>query len=183
MNYSVGRFRTNLWNHYVKSYTTKDWCISRQLWWGQRIPAFKCSVGDESKWFAAQCQEEAVQQAVTHFSTLGKQQLEADDVRIQQGVTWVRFVWVGKHANKNKFFSFAPNLSQKHNARQWRVWHLVHLDATAAGRVRLAVRFNQSNGGEHNLSHKPARDRLRYHVLLGVQNGRHVSYAERQASI
>ena len=104
------RFRTNLWNHYVKSYTTKDWCISRQLWWGQRIPAFKCSMGDESKWFAAQSQEDALQQAVSYFSTLSRQEVKPEDVCIQQGVAWVRFVWVDKHTNKNKFFF--PQISQ-----------------------------------------------------------------------
>ncbi len=28
----IAEFRGNLWNHYVKSYIQKDWCISRQLW-------------------------------------------------------------------------------------------------------------------------------------------------------
>ena len=28
----IDKFRENLWHHYVKSFTQKDWCISRQLW-------------------------------------------------------------------------------------------------------------------------------------------------------
>ena len=28
----TAEFRSNLWNHYAKNFTQKDWCISRQLW-------------------------------------------------------------------------------------------------------------------------------------------------------
>lgn len=27
-----------IWNHWLTD--TEDWCVSRQLWWGHRIPAF-----------------------------------------------------------------------------------------------------------------------------------------------
>jgi hypothetical protein len=26
---------------------TQDWCISRQLWWGHRIPAYRVIAGDQ----------------------------------------------------------------------------------------------------------------------------------------
>ena len=35
----------NMYNNWVKEENVRDWCISRQLWWGQRIPAYY--VGDE----------------------------------------------------------------------------------------------------------------------------------------
>ncbi|XP_063986483.1 valine--tRNA ligase, mitochondrial-like [Diachasmimorpha longicaudata] len=38
---------------------TKDWCVSRQLWWGHRIPAFKCSNSSETRWIVARTLSEA----------------------------------------------------------------------------------------------------------------------------
>lgn len=37
----------------------KDWCVSRQLWWGHRIPAYKCVNESESHWIAARNLDEA----------------------------------------------------------------------------------------------------------------------------
>jgi len=37
----------------------KDWCLSRQLWWGHRVPAYTAN----GKWYVARTQEEAEKQA------------------------------------------------------------------------------------------------------------------------
>ncbi|KAK0093743.1 hypothetical protein PV326_012765 [Microctonus aethiopoides] len=37
----------------------RDWCISRQLWWGHRIPAYSGWNGKEKRWIAAQNIEQA----------------------------------------------------------------------------------------------------------------------------
>ena len=42
----------------------RDWCISRQLWWGQRIPAW---YGPDQKMFVAINEEEAMKQAEAHY--------------------------------------------------------------------------------------------------------------------
>ena len=34
----------NLYRHWMEN--IKDWCISRQLWWGQRIPAWYDAEGN-----------------------------------------------------------------------------------------------------------------------------------------
>lgn len=48
----------NLYNHWMTN--IKDWCISRQLWWGQQIPAWYTAEGDV---FVASNPEEALLQA------------------------------------------------------------------------------------------------------------------------
>ncbi len=50
------KFR-NLYRHWMEN--IKDWCISRQLWWGQRIPAWYDPSGD---FVVAHSVEEALQQ-------------------------------------------------------------------------------------------------------------------------
>ena len=42
-----------------------DWCISRQLWWGHQIPAYKVTdtTANKSCWVAAHSKEEALQKA------------------------------------------------------------------------------------------------------------------------
>ena len=52
----------NTYKHWMEN--VKDWCISRQLWWGQRIPAWYNVKGD---WVVAKTREEAVLQFKQQF--------------------------------------------------------------------------------------------------------------------
>jgi valyl-tRNA synthetase len=46
----------------------QDWCVSRQLWWGHRIPAWKATISGEEgapeRWFVARSEEAALTKAV-----------------------------------------------------------------------------------------------------------------------
>ncbi|XP_043248417.1 valine--tRNA ligase, mitochondrial-like [Colletes gigas] len=37
----------------------RDWCISRQLWWGHSIPAYYVTVGDKAEWIIARTESDA----------------------------------------------------------------------------------------------------------------------------
>lgn len=55
-------FPEHFWNMYyqwLREDNVRDWCISRQLWWGQRIPAYYY----EDEIFVAETAEEALAQA------------------------------------------------------------------------------------------------------------------------
>jgi len=62
------------YKHWMEN--VKDWCISRQLWWGQRIPAW---YNDKNEWVVAKTEEEAI----LLFEEQGKSKLgirQEDDV-------------------------------------------------------------------------------------------------------
>ncbi|MGH2644825.1 MAG: class I tRNA ligase family protein, partial [Chitinophagaceae bacterium] len=52
--YPEGRFQ-NTYRYWMEN--IKDWCISRQLWWGQRIPAW---YDEEGNVYVAETEEEAI---------------------------------------------------------------------------------------------------------------------------
>ena len=59
----------NTYKHWLDN--IRDWPISRQLWWGQQIPAFKCwsnSKPNDYKWIAANNLNEALEKAKIHFN-------------------------------------------------------------------------------------------------------------------
>ncbi len=49
-----------IWEHWLTN--IQPWCISRQLWWGHRIPVFYVN-GDESKYVVARSEAEAYEKA------------------------------------------------------------------------------------------------------------------------
>lgn len=64
-----------IWNYFLEN--IRDWCISRQLWWGHRIPAYFVTIegqqsppGAESNneyWVSGRTEEEAAEKAAKKF--------------------------------------------------------------------------------------------------------------------
>lgn len=73
----------NMYYNWLREDNVRDWCISRQLWWGHRIPAWY--YGEEI--FVAETAAEALQQA--HAKT-GRQDLKLEDLQQDEDVldTW-----------------------------------------------------------------------------------------------
>ena len=65
---------TNTYRHWME--TVRDWCISRQLWWGQQIPAYYTPDGD---CFVAATKEEAFAQAAVKNPDLKIEDLRQDE--------------------------------------------------------------------------------------------------------
>ncbi|WP_268122295.1 valine--tRNA ligase [Roseivirga pacifica] len=74
----------NTYNHWMEN--VRDWCISRQLWWGQRIPAYFYGTGDDD-FVVAENIEEAIALAKEKS---GNSNLTAADLNQDEDVldTW-----------------------------------------------------------------------------------------------
>uniref|UniRef100_A0A4W4E3U1 Valine--tRNA ligase n=1 Tax=Electrophorus electricus TaxID=8005 RepID=A0A4W4E3U1_ELEEL len=82
-------------DHHLKTWfnwmdNIRDWCISRQLWWGHRIPAYFITVNDSSVkpgedvdghyWVSGRSEEEAKEKAAKRFNvTMDKISLRQDE--------------------------------------------------------------------------------------------------------
>ena len=72
----------NIYQHWMEN--IKDWCISRQLWWGQRIPAYYLPDG---RYVVAEDMTKALEKAIRKT---GNQQLTTADLKQDEDVldTW-----------------------------------------------------------------------------------------------
>ncbi len=82
----------NMYNQWLKEDNIRDWCISRQLWWGQQIPAWYCpsqnlAEGEEAGPFVAETAGEALQLAK---EKTGNPNLKLNELRRDEDVvdTW-----------------------------------------------------------------------------------------------
>jgi valyl-tRNA synthetase len=64
----------NTYKHWMEN--VKDWCISRQLWWGQRIPAWYNLKGE---WVVAKTKDEAIEEFKKQFPDSDHSDIRQDD--------------------------------------------------------------------------------------------------------
>ena len=74
---------TKTWNHWLDN--IQDWCISRQLWWGHRIPAYRVLFNDNNtakqhdvEWIVARSLSDAHQQVEEKYN------LTSDEYELHQ---------------------------------------------------------------------------------------------------
>ncbi|CBZ50299.1 valyl-tRNAsynthetase, mitochondrial, related [Neospora caninum Liverpool] len=69
----VPAFHEDVWYHWLEN--IKDWCISRQLWWGHRIPAYRVTkpAQQEETWIVGRTHEEALERAAAKLGIDGSQ--------------------------------------------------------------------------------------------------------------
>ncbi|KAA0184796.1 Valyl tRNA synthetase [Fasciolopsis buskii] len=79
-------YQEAIWNEWLSPNNRRDWCISRQLWWGHRIPAFRLKnkpsgsgSTSNSLWLVARNMDEAKEQILSNDPTLS-----ADSVELEQ---------------------------------------------------------------------------------------------------
>ncbi len=96
----------NTYKHWMEN--VKDWCVSRQLWWGQRIPAYYLPEGG---YVVAKTPEEALELAK---EKTGNQSLSINDLRQDEDVLdtwfsswlWPISVFNGINEPDNKDFNY-----------------------------------------------------------------------------
>mmetsp|Transcript_49822 Transcript_49822/g.153860 ORF Transcript_49822/g.153860 Transcript_49822/m.153860 type:complete len:1584 (+) Transcript_49822:1327-6078(+) len=75
-------FHHQTWYHWLEN--IQDWCISRQLWWGHRIPAYRVTKPeqpiDKEVWIIAKSVEEAVAKAEAKLGVKGVEVIQDEDV-------------------------------------------------------------------------------------------------------
>ncbi|MDD2380492.1 MAG: valine--tRNA ligase [Mariniphaga sp.] len=81
IRFHPGKFK-NIYRHWMSN--IKDWCISRQLWWGHRIPVYYLPGGDL---ICAETQEQAMELAIRKT---GNTDLSPNDLKQDEDVldTW-----------------------------------------------------------------------------------------------
>ncbi|KAG0417272.1 putative valine--tRNA ligase, cytoplasmic, partial [Dictyocoela roeselum] len=110
------REASKIWNFWLEN--PHDWCLSRQLWWGHRIPAYRVfENGKELGWVVARSQEDAEEKAREKFirglknfnEKNSKLTVEQDpdvlDTWFSSGIwPFSVFYWPDRTADLQKFF-------------------------------------------------------------------------------
>lgn len=134
-----------IWYHWMEG--IRDWCISRQLWWGHRIPAYRVSFNDAKVqaenpdvWVVGRDEQEARANAAKKFN------VAATDMQLTQDEdvldTWfssalVTFAAFGWPENTDDLEAFYPNclLETGHDILFFWVARMVFLGQKLMGKL------------------------------------------------
>lgn len=136
-----------LWYHWMEG--IRDWCVSRQLWWGHRIPAYFVTFSDasiktaddsEDYWIVARTEAEARQKAAKKFNVpesvvVLKQDEDVLDTWFSSGLA--PFATLGWPDNTDDFQAFYPNtfLETGHDILFFWVARMVFLGKKLCGKL------------------------------------------------
>ena len=68
--------QVKVWNNWLGN--IRDWCLSRQLWWGHQIPAYQVIGHPEAAWIVARTKEEALAKARAEYGPDAKIEQDPD---------------------------------------------------------------------------------------------------------